>query len=124
MDLKKLIKCQSLALREHKNTKGRARNGEWQARLLRLRGDARDTLLAYAFLRGRAYKTVEPNAKVAPAFFSIAMLVLGWDPEDHCHLGGRNRNPVFDDQVETLRAWVEGHDRRLTKETLACASTS
>lgn len=40
-----------------------------------VRGEARATLLAYAFLRGKTYKSVEPSAKNPPNWVRVRKLV-------------------------------------------------
>lgn len=54
-------------------------------RKLAIRSEARATQLAYAFLRGRTYESVEPTAKTTPRWSAVKRMVQQYGNTGFCH---------------------------------------
>lgn len=69
---------------EHKNKKLRHLLAEHRREVVRF--EARHTLLAYGFLRGRSYKDLEPKSHVAPTWSKVKSMIerygRSWDGEE------------------------------------------
>ncbi len=68
-------------------------------RLLAIRPEARSAQIAYAYLRGKAYRTVEAKAKFAPDWKRVAELVFKYGD----HAKGVTKEAL----VKDLTAWAE-----------------
>ena len=84
------IKCKSLAAEakiirreEHRWPKGsEVRKGLFYHRILDVRRESRSACLAYGFLRGRSYKSMEAKAYTQPDWKRVQSLVEKYSGED------------------------------------------
>jgi hypothetical protein len=64
-----------------------------------VRAAARNTLLAYGFLRGRPYRQIEPSCATPPGWKEVERMVRDY---------GVPRDPALPSAAERLKRWSEG----------------
>lgn len=106
------VKLKSLAAEARIIREQEARSPYWRSGLREhrvgiVRSEARATLLAYGFLRGRSYQSLEPAAKSKPNWEKVKAMVrkygVLWDPDQ----GGYNDwVKAKADQMAAFESWI------------------
>ena len=99
------IKIKNLAAEAKIIRQEERKNGPYKAELADhrrgiVRRVARDTQVAYGFLRGRAYKEIEPNAKTQPNWKAVQRMV-----ENYFNQGRDETDSKY--QRMDLQAWIK-----------------
>jgi hypothetical protein len=112
MSIELKVKVKSLAaeakiirLEERRASTPEARASLHQHRVGIVRLAARNTLLAYGYLRGRSYRQIEASCKRPPDWSAVEKMVMKYGPPSH--------NVSFEDwrkneQIESLRRTATG----------------
>lgn len=94
------VKLKSLAeeariIRREEKKGGDLREGLYRHRVDDVRSEARHTLLAYNFIRGRTYKQTEPNTKTPISFDRVLKMVKKYG------------EPGVENREQLLNAWFK-----------------
>ena len=82
------VKCKSLAAEariiraEERRTHGALRDELRNHRVLVVRSEARHAYLAYGFVRGRSYVSMEPRYEIAPNWTRVRPMLKKYGPRD------------------------------------------
>lgn len=108
------IKIKSLAaeariIRSETAKKHRAdiKNGLANHRRLVVRRAMRNTLIAYAFIRGRSYKSIEPKCATPPDWPAIRNMVAKYGVYADSEATGRDIGPALAAQSARLASWMD-----------------
>lgn len=81
--IKSLAEEARIIRKEEKRSKGDKREGLYFHRIRVVRREARHSLLAYGFIRGRKYRQIEATCKTPPDWSEVQRMVLKYGVEGY-----------------------------------------